>query len=49
MKINKYVKCISYKTIGQTMDEVQLIYYLIRLMSMNCISHNNGCMCTFHI
>ena len=47
---NKYVQYNSYKT-GQTMEEVQLIYSLIRWVSMNCISHRsvNGWMYTFHI
>ena len=48
---NKYVQYNSYKTTGQTMEEVQLIYSLIRWVSMNCISHRsvNGWMYTFHI
>ena len=47
----KYVQYNSYKTTGQIMEEVQLIYSLIRLVSMNCISHRsvNGWMYIFHI
>ena len=47
----KYVHYNSYKTTGQTMEGVKLIYSLIRLVSMNCISHRsvNGWMYIFHI
>ena len=34
---NKYAQSNSYKTTGQSMDEVQLIYSLIRWVSMKSI------------